>query len=180
MPRFVITKPLTSFSTEVKAKLINVKSEPLTDASLVRNPQSIGTEYKVFASVVTRKKKSIASVSILPVRKNAGGSFERLVSFEVEIEPVYGSARVASIRPYASSSVLSQGQWYKFGIIQTGIYKIDYASLRNAGIDVDNIDPGISRSMEMEEACLLMRTTFSGMMIYRKIRLWLREKETAT
>lgn len=42
---------------------------------------------------------------------------------------------------FANSSVLSQGTWYKIGTTQRGIYKIDYNFLKNAGLNVDNIDP---------------------------------------
>lgn len=42
---------------------------------------------------------------------------------------------------FASSSVLSAGTWYKIGTTQRGIYKIDYNFLKNAGVDVDNINP---------------------------------------
>ncbi|HEY9165928.1 MAG TPA: type IX secretion system sortase PorU [Candidatus Kryptonia bacterium] len=38
-----------------------------------------------------------------------------------------------------ASSVLSQGTWYKFGVSRSGIYKISYLNLKNAGIAVDKI-----------------------------------------
>lgn len=42
---------------------------------------------------------------------------------------------------FASSSVLGTGTWYKIGTTQRGIYKIDYNFLKDAGVDVDNINP---------------------------------------
>ncbi|EAY25542.1 type IX secretion system sortase PorU [Microscilla marina] len=42
---------------------------------------------------------------------------------------------------FASSSVLGTGTWYKIGTTQQGIYKIDYNFLKDAGVDVDNINP---------------------------------------
>ncbi|HAS46920.1 MAG TPA: hypothetical protein DCS93_40920 [Microscillaceae bacterium] len=42
---------------------------------------------------------------------------------------------------FASQSVLAQGTWFKIGTTQKGIYKIDYNFLRDAGMDVDNINP---------------------------------------
>ena len=42
---------------------------------------------------------------------------------------------------YAQSSVLSQGNWFKVEIEKTGIYKLDYSQLRNAGVDVAGVNP---------------------------------------
>src|SRR5690606_36365783 len=41
----------------------------------------------------------------------------------------------------AQNSVLSEGEWYKIGVTQQGIHKIDYNFLQEAGIAVNNIDP---------------------------------------
>ncbi|HNP20347.1 MAG TPA: type IX secretion system sortase PorU [Fulvivirga sp.] len=41
----------------------------------------------------------------------------------------------------AQSSVLAKGSWFKMEIGERGIYKLTYTYLKNAGIDVDNINP---------------------------------------
>jgi hypothetical protein len=41
----------------------------------------------------------------------------------------------------AQSSVLSSGDWYKIGVEQKGIYKIDASILQGLGINSNNIDP---------------------------------------
>lgn len=41
----------------------------------------------------------------------------------------------------AQSSVLNKGNWYKIATTQTGIHKINAASLRKAGIDISKINP---------------------------------------
>lgn len=38
-------------------------------------------------------------------------------------------------------SVLSDHSWYKVGIVEDGVYGIDYASLQSLGVDVQSIDP---------------------------------------
>lgn len=42
---------------------------------------------------------------------------------------------------WAQPSVLSSGNWFKITIPQTGVYKLDFNQLRQAGIDVNSIDP---------------------------------------
>jgi hypothetical protein len=56
-------------------------------------------------------------------------------------------AKSASIKPllkkpiYAANSVLANGNWIKIAVTQNGIYRIDFALLRNMGINTDQIDP---------------------------------------
>lgn len=40
-----------------------------------------------------------------------------------------------------NSSVLSKGEWFKFGVTERGMYKIGYEELQNCGLDVENINP---------------------------------------
>lgn len=40
-----------------------------------------------------------------------------------------------------SSSVLAEGEWYKIALTQTGVYKLDANTLKNAGISLNNINP---------------------------------------
>ena len=42
---------------------------------------------------------------------------------------------------YASASVLAEGEWYKLGVTQKGIYKIAHQDLIDLGIDVATINP---------------------------------------
>ncbi|GIV38421.1 MAG: peptidase C25 [Thermonema sp.] len=42
---------------------------------------------------------------------------------------------------FAPSSVLAQGEWWKIGIMQRGLYKITYNELKEAGLPVDALDP---------------------------------------
>ena len=141
MPLYIITEPISNSTVEIKSTLKNIITEPFNDENLIRNPELIESDFKVISRVVTQKKKSFSSISILPIRKNSSGRFERLVSFDIDINPVYSSARISSVHSYTSSSVLASGDWYKIAVLQTGIFKIDYLFLKSMGIDVDQIDP---------------------------------------
>lgn len=39
------------------------------------------------------------------------------------------------------ASVLAEGDWYRFAVVKSGIYKIDADALKEAGIDLNSIDP---------------------------------------
>lgn len=85
-------------------------------------------------------------VKVLPVRKNGAG-FERALSFTLNIQvapkPQTGLSAQSRGGNFTDQSVLASGNIYKFGVNQTGIYKLDYNFLKNElGIsDIDNLDP---------------------------------------
>ena len=91
------------------------------------------------------RKNSIATVSIFPFRRNSG-VIEVLQSFEIQITPKQTTNARFGIndyteRNYAAHSILKDGKWYLFGVPKAGIYKLDYAFLKNLGMQVDAINP---------------------------------------
>ena len=42
---------------------------------------------------------------------------------------------------FAQASILSNGDWYKIGVVESGIFKIDKNFLEKNNISSDNIDP---------------------------------------
>lgn len=87
------------------------------------------------------------NINLLPYKKNnTSGTYERLVYFEISIELSTLSAsskqfHTQSTHTFANTSVLASGNWYKIGVTQPGIFKIDYSFLENMGIDINNTDP---------------------------------------
>lgn len=96
--------------------------------------------------VEQEKNRFFGRVKVTPVRK-LGSTYERATSItlRVRVEPIPVSPTTANDRggPFTFNSVLSAGDVYKFGVGQTGVYKLDYNYLKNdLGIsDIDNIDP---------------------------------------
>ncbi|MEM7370816.1 MAG: type IX secretion system sortase PorU [Bacteroidota bacterium] len=48
---------------------------------------------------------------------------------------------LSSGQPFASQSVLSTGEWYKIGVTESGIYRIDQDFLNELGISASSINP---------------------------------------
>ncbi|MEL6844404.1 MAG: hypothetical protein AAFP02_14425, partial [Bacteroidota bacterium] len=46
-----------------------------------------------------------------------------------------------SAQDIADHSVLSEGTWYKLGVVETGMYKLDQAFLNSIGINTSGLDP---------------------------------------
>ncbi|MFN8277708.1 MAG: type IX secretion system sortase PorU [Chitinophagales bacterium] len=86
------------------------------------------------------KKRPYADVLFTPIRRNpANGNIERIttasLALNVSPKPIRKSGRV-----YASHSALASGSWWKMGVSNTGVYKIDYNYLKNAlRGDVSNV-----------------------------------------
>ncbi|MGD0337227.1 MAG: type IX secretion system sortase PorU [Bacteroidota bacterium] len=49
--------------------------------------------------------------------------------------------RLPVLKKVPTPSVLASSDWYRIEIKNTGLYKLDYTMLKNAGINVDQIDP---------------------------------------
>ncbi|HRH66013.1 MAG TPA: C25 family cysteine peptidase, partial [Bacteroidia bacterium] len=142
LPEYVETIKLSANNTSVEARLNDVVTELLPEPGLIKFPEKIGTEFDIRTSIVYRKKVPFASVRILPIRKNKNGpGFERLISFSLDVTPSANANRQSPARLYSNSSVLANGDWFKFSLTRNGVYKMTYADLKNLGVDVDNIDP---------------------------------------
>jgi hypothetical protein len=104
----------------------------------------LDTVINVDFTVASIKKQAFVEVSLIPFRLNPEtGGLQRLESFYYRVE--YGgpnSVQGSGSRSYADHSVLSQGSWFKLGITEGGIYKIDYAFLRDElGLTPEQVNP---------------------------------------
>ncbi|MFZ7146455.1 MAG: type IX secretion system sortase PorU [Bacteroidota bacterium] len=140
-PQYFISEALPGGTTSITASLKNVVAERITDISLIKKQETITNEFKINASVSFKKKQPFSSILILAIRKNSEGQFERLKSFDLDVVTSSNSVNRTASRVYASNSVLANGDWFKIGVVQDGVYKIDYSFLKDLGLDIDSIDP---------------------------------------
>lgn len=91
---------------------------------------------------------SYAVLSLYPII-NDNGQFKKIISFDVSYSFaarnsaafVRGAANDASAFNVLSNSALAQGEFYKFYVDKSGIFKITRRDLQNMGINVSQIDP---------------------------------------
>ncbi|WP_188049906.1 type IX secretion system sortase PorU [Flavobacterium sp. GP15] len=82
-----------------------------------------------------------AFLSISPIIKDDFG-LKRVKSFSYIIENnSFTAGRVNTISNPISNSVLSSGNWFRFYIEKSGVYKISKNFLQQLGIDVANLNP---------------------------------------
>lgn len=129
--------------SSITVEIINARYEAFTgaraDASLV------SSDITPTFGVALKRQENIGWVRFRPYRMTGGGALERLVSFDlrVNVTQLPEAPVSATDRGGPDQSALADGSIYKFGIQGSGVYKLDYAFLKNKlGIsNLDNIDP---------------------------------------
>ena len=88
----------------------------------------------------TEARQPVTLLAVQPLRRNPQtGQAEKLVSFAYAYTTTAG--RPQATRTYARTSVLSQGDWFKIGVPNNGIYKLDKATLSKLGLNTQGLDP---------------------------------------
>ncbi len=144
LPVFLESMPLAGAST-VTAEINNILYEPLP-FRLTADLDKIGAAPEVSVQVTQERNAFKAWLQVLPLRKLPNGSIERVRSFSItlKVEPMLpNGGAIDRGGPFTTTSALSTGNIYKFGVASTGIYKLDYAFLKNELkiSDLDNINP---------------------------------------
>ncbi|WP_027138434.1 type IX secretion system sortase PorU [Gaetbulibacter saemankumensis] len=110
------------------------------------NVTTIPSELKyVLRNSIARENK-YAYFQISPIVKDANGSYKKVISFRINytFETIASKAnrlnKVVGAKSI-SNSVLSSGQWYRFYVDTTGVYKLTKSFLQRLGVDVNNVDP---------------------------------------
>ncbi|WP_083322307.1 type IX secretion system sortase PorU [Hymenobacter lapidarius] len=114
-----------------QGELVNLVYEPFpaADAKLFNvSKLPAGPEPQLRTGI--EMKQAVTHLSLRPVRRNPQtGQPERLVSFDYSYTPGASVARGTAARTYAPRSVLATGEWYKMGVSESGIYKLDKEAL---------------------------------------------------
>jgi hypothetical protein len=111
--------------------------------------QFITSDFEVSYSTAKSRHQQIVFQNTVPIRLNPStNKYEYLESYtpvwnyqapNTAVQPAALRKNAAS--SFVSSSVLASGKWYKVGLTQTGIYKMDKAFLATLGMDVAGVDP---------------------------------------
>jgi hypothetical protein len=92
-------------------------------------------ENKGEVGIASKERFGIISI---PLHEDEGFQSPKIESFDINVQ-VRQTLTPNNQRRYAVNSILSTGDWYKFGIPATGVYQLSYNYLKEMGIDVDNI-----------------------------------------
>jgi hypothetical protein len=144
LPRFNERFALSGLS-DLEVELLDADWEPFDFNGAYELPEFPA----ISASLEQERALFFARLRLLPYRKT-GVRYERMTRFRAAIRVVQKPVpAVQRGGPYTYTSALSSGTVYKFGVSQSGLYKLDYNYLKSElGItDLDNIDPRTIRLM---------------------------------
>ncbi|RZJ51880.1 MAG: type IX secretion system sortase PorU [Flavobacterium sp.] len=116
-----------------------ISTGELGDLTLQNIPEKPNETLKVASA---RDKKQ-AFISLDPIIKE-GNSFKRIKSFSYSINNNTAKSTNSSAFQKSSAiynSVLASGDWYRFYIEKSGVYKISKSFLQSLGFDAGKVDP---------------------------------------
>lgn len=96
----------------------------------------------VTVSIEKDRQQYYARISFIPIRQTGPDAYERLTGFEMRLNftPLPEPVKPRGGNTY--TSVLSDGDIYKFSVSETGVHKLDFDFLKNKlGVPLENVDP---------------------------------------
>ncbi|MBD0824119.1 type IX secretion system sortase PorU [Aestuariibaculum marinum] len=96
-------------------------------------------------NAIARDKRYVL-FQITPIIKDANGTFKKVMSFQINYSQGGNTSKTNLLnKTYASksiaNSVLSSGEWYKFYVDTTGVFKLSKSFLQRLGVNVNSVDP---------------------------------------
>ncbi|MEE9439654.1 MAG: type IX secretion system sortase PorU, partial [Saprospiraceae bacterium] len=128
VPYYTYSFPVpTNGSLKIRIKPISTSPVLITDnASLELISEKYVTTYEVTQS----RELHIANISILPIRKTKQG-YEKIEAFDLNVEFIPSAEQKYRGSRNVTSSVLEEGDVYKFSISSDGAHKIDGKLLKD-------------------------------------------------
>ncbi|RLD29663.1 MAG: peptidase C25 [Bacteroidetes bacterium] len=117
-----------------KISYASIALNELKDINLKTIPNSIKVKLK---NSIARDKNS-ALIEVSPIIKE-NGLYKRVTAFTVSYNV---RANRSTFRTNViTNSVLSQGEWYKFYVDTTGVFKLTKSFINSLGINTNSVDP---------------------------------------
>ncbi len=131
--------PDQSSARERSVRLQNLVWGPVSQSDLQRlGSAELPTEFNVDIGASRARDQWFTEISFNPfIRVN--GKLQKIQSFDLEYE--YGPKPLSQRSSGIINSVLAQGEWFKFEVDQTGVYRLDRSFLNGLGMNLGQIDP---------------------------------------
>ena len=118
----------------------NVVFEPVTnpEQSIV-NIEKIASKIEINFNITNENQNAKAILELTPLIKE-DNIIKKVVSFELNYETSLLQKKLTKSSS-VKNSVLANGNWYRFLIDTTGVFKLDKSFLQSLGMDVKGINP---------------------------------------
>ena len=138
---YTLTMELNANVSDDAIQISNLIYEPITENEMGDiDKNNIPTIFKSTFKCYNAREKYYGKIQLTPIIKT-GGSYSKLVSFSYLIQQnKIKSGKYSNSTFSIENSVLNSGNWYRFYIQKSGVYKITKSFLQSLGFDT-NADP---------------------------------------
>lgn len=128
--------------TQFQMPIVSVKR--LSTYTKQKHEQGIALLDSIGIVLGMDRKRPFALIRVPVVSRDNNGDAVFTSSFELHVEEggVSVSTRIVAKKTTdVNRSVLADGTWYKIGVVQSGLHKIDVNFLKTMGVDASSINP---------------------------------------
>ena len=146
LPLYSEIIPIDNWYDTVYVRISDITSEeiPAEEIRQVEGYETITPDWQITSRIIPYNGQPGLLVAVLPfIRLTDAEIYRRLISFTVDLEfglLVNKDPHVNPL-PVIPNSVLSSGNWYKMGIIKSGVHRITYQDLESWGLNPASLDP---------------------------------------
>lgn len=138
---YTLTIELNANVSADAIQISNLIYEPITENEMGDiEKNTIPTIFKSIFKCYNAREKYYGKIQLTPIIKS-GSSYSKLISFSYLIQQnKIKEVKFANSTSFVENSVLNSGNWYRFYIQKSGVYKITKGFLQSLGFDT-NADP---------------------------------------
>ena len=145
---FVDQWETNSLVNESSLTVSNVTYHPVSKAELKdlkANTIPNTLEFSLKNSISRDKKYVYFQIS--PIVKDNNGGFKKVTSFQISYKNGFNLSKSSVLNKglgnskMISNSVLNSGEWYRFYVDTTGVFKLTKNFLQRLGVNVNSVDP---------------------------------------
>jgi hypothetical protein len=127
---------------ETSAKVENVTYSTISKSELKSlDVETLPTELRYSLKTSIARDRMQAFFVMSPIIKTANGVYKKVTSFTLTYSNGGQSSYRNQNQRVIENSVLSSGQWFKFYVDKTGVFKVTKDFLSQMGVNVNNVDP---------------------------------------
>lgn len=137
---FNIKIPVAGFADENSLKITNIVYESIPQSKLgALSVALIPNSIKATIKNMNNPENQRAVITLSPIIKSGNG-FQRVKSFSYSYSLGSEQRRSSYNVNAVTNSVLSSGEWFRFYVEKSGVYKISRTFLQSLGMNVGSID----------------------------------------
>ncbi len=144
--QFVAQWKISNAVNPASIKVSDVSYTPISKKDLLDlDPNTISSALKFTLKNSKARTQQYAYFQLTPIVKDANGNYKKVQSFQIHYNtntskaPLFNKGQGGA--GVITNSVLSSGEWFRFYVDTTGVFKISKSFLQDLGVSVNNLDP---------------------------------------